>query len=93
MVIRRPVGGSAAAATRRQLAASEAMCRMQLEEQATLQERIEQLHLAVEQAKAAIAAMFGEESTAPSKDNFPVGVWTIPELGCAAAAGACGRLL
>ena len=35
----------------------------------------------VEQAKAAIASMFGEESAVTSRDNFPVGVWTIPEIG------------
>ena len=36
----------------------------------------------VEQAKAAVGCMFGEadEDGARRKDNFPVGVWTIPEI-------------
>ena len=37
----------------------------------------------VEQAKAAITAMFEEEGAEATvgRDNFPVGVWTIPEIG------------
>ena len=40
----------------------------------------------VEQAKAAVAEMFGEDrhsdhAATITKDNFPVGVWTIPEMG------------
>ena len=38
----------------------------------------------VEQAKAAISAMFDEakdDEATVGRDNFPVGVWTIPEIG------------
>ena len=36
-----------------------------------------------EQAKAASTAMFEEEGAEATvgRDNFPVGVWTIPEIG------------
>ena len=38
----------------------------------------------VEQAKAAVSAMFAEseaDRASVGRDNFPVGVWTIPEIG------------